>query len=156
MKRTTTFTKCSGVYTCKSGRSACYECNPQSGMYTVLCRDAKGGVIDKVCCDDRQMAMEYYRAFQRVAAHKSDSLIVKNWWRLSATTGISISLPIPLNRLGRNFAFRKKHPSFTLVKPMIHRLLRTMTFALTAHFSPRRNHEYRVTNLWNGVRWRTV
>jgi hypothetical protein len=41
---------------------------PQSqGMYLVLVRSANGDVYDKVRCDDYRNALDYFRAFNRIA-----------------------------------------------------------------------------------------
>ena len=36
-------------------------------LYSVMVRNARGEIHDKVRCDDYRMASEYYRAFQNIA-----------------------------------------------------------------------------------------
>ena len=36
-------------------------------LYSAIVRNARGDVHDKVRCDDYRMALDYYRAFSRIA-----------------------------------------------------------------------------------------
>ncbi len=38
-----------------------------SGMVEVICLGKNGQVIDKIKCDTRRMAREYFRAFEKIA-----------------------------------------------------------------------------------------
>lgn len=54
----------------RSGAVVYMERTFPSGMYRVLLRDPRGEVYDRVRCDDRADAMNYRRAFGRIARNK--------------------------------------------------------------------------------------
>lgn len=49
----------------KNGAMACIE--KSGALYVTYCRNPSGDMIDKMCCDDYRMALEYCRAFQALA-----------------------------------------------------------------------------------------
>ncbi len=49
-----------------SGWSVFFERLP-SGMYSVILRNLSDSLVDKVRCDDYRMAMEYKKAFSKIA-----------------------------------------------------------------------------------------
>jgi hypothetical protein len=51
----------------KNGAAVTLERNAISGFYTVLLRNPAGEVHDKVSCDTRKTAFEYFRAFKLIA-----------------------------------------------------------------------------------------
>lgn len=56
------------IETFKNGALVTFDVNLTNGMYTVLARNPAGEVHDKVSCDTRRGAMEYYRAFKKVVS----------------------------------------------------------------------------------------
>jgi hypothetical protein len=51
----------------KNGALVTLERNAISGMYTVILRNPAGAVHDKVSCDTRRVAFEYFRALKLIA-----------------------------------------------------------------------------------------
>ena len=55
------------VETHRSGWSVVMDQSIPRGMYTVIVRNAAGGVHDKIRTDTYRSAREYYRAFNAIA-----------------------------------------------------------------------------------------
>ncbi len=55
------------IETFKNGAYVTLDVNTVSGMWNVLLRNPAGEVHDKVSCDTRRMAGEYFQAFKKIA-----------------------------------------------------------------------------------------
>ena len=55
------------IWSFKSGAYVALERVSPSGMYIVTVRNPSGDVHDKIKCDDRRMALEYVKAFKKIA-----------------------------------------------------------------------------------------
>jgi hypothetical protein len=51
----------------KNGAMVYMDDTAYNGMTTVLCRDPAGNIIDKIRCDNKRQANEYYKAFALLA-----------------------------------------------------------------------------------------
>lgn len=55
------------AYVADSGASVSMDKATVSGMYTLIVRTPSGEVHDKTRCDDYREALDYWKAFKRIA-----------------------------------------------------------------------------------------